>query len=157
MDPGIPFYQGPKPVFDTNSQKTDTIVLRKPLYAVRSAGIGIQRAQKKPLLAPFGGTIAGWIDLQYLKTERTPVLGIPGSGYGWFGAGTMDTSARSQGELRSSGTITVGYSTISPTVTRSRGSQANDRFFLVGCKKWRIPVHEKCNTLIACPVYLNSV
>ena len=62
-DPGLPFYQGPKPVFDTNSQKTGTIVLRKPLYAVRSAGIGIQRAPKKPLLAPFGATISGWIVL----------------------------------------------------------------------------------------------
>jgi len=80
MDPGLPFYQGSKPVFDTNSQKTSTIVLRKPLYAVILAGFGMKWPRKNHQIALIGGRIASQIDLQYLKTERTPVLGMPESG-----------------------------------------------------------------------------
>ena len=44
----------------TYSRKTDTIVLRSPQYAMRLAGFGMNRAPKKPLLAPFGRqSIAG--------------------------------------------------------------------------------------------------
>jgi hypothetical protein len=72
--------QGPGTVFDTNSPKTGTIVLQSPLYVVRLAGIGIRRAPKKPLLAPFGATISGRIGLDYPEMERTPVLTMPESG-----------------------------------------------------------------------------
>ena len=73
-DPGRMVSQGPGTVFDTNSSKTGTIVLRNPRYAVRLAGIGTRRAPKKPLLAPFGATISGRIGLYYAGHGKTPLF-----------------------------------------------------------------------------------
>ena len=142
MDPGLPFYQGPKPVFDTNLQKTDTIVLRKPLYAARLAGIGIQWAPKKPLLAPFGATISGRNDPQYVKTGKTPVFTMPGSRV-WEdpGRGTRTCLPVSKANLKTEVSSLTGIVIISLTVNRSKWFWADNHFFLIGCKKWRIPVH----------------
>jgi hypothetical protein len=60
---------------DTVSAKTDTIVLRNPRYGLSLAGIDMNRARKKPLLALlrrqiFSGTGCG--TLQVLKTLLLP-------------------------------------------------------------------------------------
>ncbi|MDD5188663.1 MAG: hypothetical protein PHF57_10710, partial [Methanoregula sp.] len=60
----------------TVSQKTDTVVLRSPRYAVRLSGFGMNLAWKKPYLASFGRAISGWIGLGVRITEGMPVLGV---------------------------------------------------------------------------------
>ena len=74
MDLGLPFSQGQQAMYDTNSQKTGTVILRNPRYAVSLAGIDVQRAPKNHQIALIGGTISGGIGLYYSGREKTPVL-----------------------------------------------------------------------------------
>jgi len=74
IDPGRPFSQGHQAMYDTNSRKTGTVVLRNPSYAVRLAGIGIQRAPKNHQIALIGGTISGWIGVYYSGHGKTGVF-----------------------------------------------------------------------------------
>ena len=96
----------------------------------------------------------------HIRVEKMPKVSstMPGSG-AWedLGRGTRTCLPVSKANLKTEVSSLIGIVIISPTVSRSMGSVLDHQFMPIGCKKWRIPVHDFWNSRLLNPVCLNSV